>query len=407
LTDKHIAIVGGGAAGFFAALSAKDHFPNAQVHLFEKTSKVLAKVKISGGGRCNVTNGNHDVNSLVAAYPRGGKKLKNVFYHFNTQNTFEWFESRGVPLKTESDGRVFPVSNNSQSIIDCLLSEAEKLGVLIHYNKGVHSLQKKNTLWEIGFNKSDKTETFTDVIVATGGSPKESGFNWIKALGHTIKTPVPSLFTFNLPQNKITQLMGLSVEKTAVKLKGEGIETKGPLLITHWGFSGPAVLVASSFGARKLAQLNYQFEIEINWLQEQNTELLFQKLQQTIQQYPQKTITNQKSFELPNRLWQFLLQKSDIPLDRRWNELGKKQARKFIDLLTHDTYSVSGKTTFKEEFVTCGGVALDTVDLKTLESKNSKGLYFVGEVLDIDAITGGYNFQAAWSTGFIAGKLGQ
>ena len=201
--------------------------------------------------------------------------------------------------------------------------------------------------------------------------------------------------------------MGLSVEKTAVKIKGEGIETKGPLLITHWGFSGPAVLVASSFGARKLAQLNYQFEIEINWLQEQNTELLFQKLKQTIQQYPQKTITNQKSFELPNRLWQFLLQKSDIPLDRRWNELGKKQARKFIDLLTHDTYSVSGKTTFKEEFVTCGGVALDTVDLKTLESKNSKGLYFVGEVLDIDAITGGYNFQAAWSTGFIAGKLGQ
>jgi len=405
LTNKNIAIIGGGAAGFFAALSVKAHHPKAEVSLFEKTSKVLAKVKISGGGRCNVTNGNHEVNSLIEAYPRGGKKLKNIFYRFNTKDTFEWFENRGVVLKTESDGRVFPVSNNSQSIIDCLLTEAEKLGVTIGYNKGVRSIQKKNNLWEICFNKSEAIEVFSSVIIATGGSPKESGFDWLKDLGHTIKAPVPSLFTFNLPQNPITKLMGLAVETAAVKIKGEGIETKGPLLITHWGFSGPAVLVASSYGARKLAQLNYQFDIEINWLQKQNTELLFQVLQQTIQKHPQKTVGNQKCFDLPLRLWQFLLQKSDIPTTKRWNELGKKQARKFVDLLTHDTYSVSGKTTFKEEFVTCGGVALESIDLKTLESKDSKGLYFAGEVLDIDAITGGYNFQSAWSTGFIAGQL--
>jgi predicted Rossmann fold flavoprotein len=406
LKDKQIAVIGGGAAGFFAAISVKTHHPRATVSLFEKTSKVLAKVKVSGGGRCNVTNGNHDVNSLVDAYPRGGKQLKNIFYNFSTQDTFNWFESRGVALKTEADGRVFPVSNSSQTIVDCLLFETEKLGVSIQYNKAVNKLQKKGEGWEISFNNSESSTCFDAVIISTGGNSKEKGFEWLKKLDHKIQSPVPSLFTFNIPKEPITQLMGLAVDSVQLKIKGEKILTKGPLLITHWGFSGPAILVASSRGARSLAALDYQFEIEVNWLQEQNTALLYDELQGVIQLNSQKTISNQKGFNLPQRLWQFLVEKADIPKDKRWNELGKKKARQLVELLTHDSYTVSGKTTFKEEFVTCGGVDLKSIDLKTLQSKTAGGLYFAGEVLDIDAITGGYNFQAAWSTGFIAGKLG-
>ena len=403
---KHIAVIGGGAAGFFAALSVKKHHPQYRVSLFEKTDKVLAKVKISGGGRCNVTNSTKDLNSLIKAYPRGGKKLKNIFYRFTTQDTYEWFENRGVALKTEADGRVFPVSNNSQSIIDCLLSEAEKLGVSIHYQTAVAHLEKNRDQWLLYFKHTESPIAFEAVIVASGGSPKEQGFKWLKDLGHEIKTPVPSLFTFNLPKEPITELTGLVVEHAVVKIKGQGIESTGPLLITHWGFSGPAVLVASSHGARQLAETNYHFEIEVNWLNERNTQDLFQQLQKIILQHPLKTIVNQKGFPLPQRLWQFLLEKSNLSIEKRWNELGYKNARRLIELLTHDTYKVSGKTTFKEEFVTCGGVSLESIHLKTLESKEAQGLYFAGEVLDIDGVTGGYNFQAAWSTGYIAGQLG-
>jgi predicted Rossmann fold flavoprotein len=403
---KHIAVIGGGAAGFFAALSVKKHHPQYRVSLFEKTDKVLAKVKISGGGRCNVTNSTKDLNSLIKAYPRGGKKLKNIFYRFTTQDTYEWFENRGVALKTEADGRVFPVSNNSQSIIDCLLSEAEKLGISIHYQTAVAHLEKNRDQWLLYFKHTESPIAFEAVIVASGGSPKEQGFKWLKDLGHEIKTPVPSLFTFNLPKEPITELTGLVVEHAVVKIKGQGIESTGPLLITHWGFSGPAVLVASSHGARQLAETNYHFEIEVNWLNERNTQDLFQQLQKIILQHPLKTIVNQKGFPLPQRLWQFLLEKSNLSIEKRWKELGYKNARRLIELLTHDTYKVSGKTTFKEEFVTCGGVSLESIHLKTLESKEAQGLYFAGEVLDIDGVTGGYNFQAAWSTGYIAGQLG-
>ena len=287
-----------------------------------------------------------------------------------------------------------------------MLSETEKLGISIHYNKGVNKLFKKGEGWEISLNNTQPTISFDSVIIAIGGNPKEKGFEWLKNLDHEIQSPVPSLFTFNIPKEPITQLMGLAVESVQLKIKGEGILTKGPLLITHWGFSGPAVLVASSRGARKLAALNYQFEIEVNWLQEQNTALLFDELQEVIKLYPQKTIYKQKGFKLPQRLWQFLIEKAGIPKDKRWNELGKKKTRQLVELLTHDSYSISGKTTFKEEFVTCGGVDLKSINLKTLQSKTAKGLYFAGEVLDIDAVTGGYNFQAAWSTGFITCKLG-
>lgn len=403
---KKVAVIGGGAAGFFAALSAKKHHPNALVSLFEKTSKVLAKVKISGGGRCNVTNATEDIDSLCEAYPRGGKQLKNCFYRFSTIATRQWFESRGVPLKAEPDGRVFPVSNQSQSIIDCLMGEAQNLGINIHYQKNLIQLEKKAHQWILHFQKEQETQIFDAVIITTGGSPKASGFDGLKNLGHTIIPPVPSLFTFNMPEEPITQLMGVAVENARIKIKGHAIETEGPLLITHWGMSGPAILKASSLGARSLAADHYQFEIQVNWVEERNTEILFEQLQACALRFPQKTVINQKAFPLPQRLWQFLVEKNNIPADKKWIELGKKKARHLVELISNDTYTVSGKTTFKEEFVTCGGVALGDIHLKTMESKSNPGLYFAGEVLDIDAITGGYNFQAAWTTGFVAGQLG-
>ena len=404
--DIKVAVIGGGAAGFFTALSVKEHNPSAKITLFEKTTKVLTKVKISGGGRCNITNAVTDLEILCGAYPRGGKQLRNSFFKFDTTDTQKWFESRGVSLKTEIDGKVFPVSNNSQSIIDCLINQAKKSEVVIEYNSAIKSLVKKNLQWLLHIQNKIQPQIFDYVVVASGGSPKRKGFEWLLNLGHSISTPVPSLFTFNMPHESITQMMGVTIEQAQIKIKGTSIETKGPLLITHWGMSGPAILKASALGARILNDLNYTFEIEINWVMERNTEVLFLKLQEFADQYPQKTLLKKKGFLLPNRLWQYLIKKSGIPLDKKWCELGKKKIRHLVGLLSSDTYSVVGKTTFKEEFVTCGGIKLINLDLKTMQSKSCPNLYFAGEVLDIDAITGGFNFQAAWTTGFIAGKLG-
>ena len=403
---NNVAVLGGGAAGFFAALSVKKHHPQAKVILYEKTTKVLGKVKISGGGRCNVTNSDSDIDTLCMAYPRGGKQLRNLFYRFNTTDTQEWFRSRGVPLKSEADGRVFPVSNQSQSIINCLMQEAEQLGVEIKYQAAVNSLTKQSNIWRIHFLNETQEEEFDSVIIATGGSPKLEGFQWLKDLGHSIITPLPSLFTFNIPGDSITQLMGVAVEDAKVKIKGYNIETSGALLITHWGMSGPAILKASAFGAPALAECQYNFEIQVNWLGERNTEILFNQLQICALEHPQKAVSKQKAFPLPQRLWQYLVNKKGIEADKKWIDLGKKKGRQLLELLANDVYSISGKTTFKEEFVTCGGVGLESIHLKTLESKSHTGLYFAGEVLNIDAITGGYNFQAAWSTGFIAGQMG-
>ena len=401
-----VAVLGGGAAGFFAALSVKKHHPQAKVILYEKTTKVLAKVKISGGGRCNVTNSDSNIDTLCMAYPRGGKQLRNLFYRFNTTDTQEWFRSRGVPLKSEADGRVFPVSNQSQSIINCLMQEAEQLGVEIKYQSAVSSLTKQSNIWRIHFLNETQEEEFESVIIATGGSPKLQGFQWLKDLGHSIINPIPSLFTFNIPGDSITQLMGVAVEDAKVKIKGYNIETSGALLITHWGMSGPAILKASAFGAPALAECQYNFEIQVNWLGERNTEILFNQLQICALEHPQKAVSKQKAFPLPQRLWQYLVNKKGIEVDKKWIDLGKKKRRQLLELLVNDVYSISGKTTFKEEFVTCGGVGLESIHLKTLESKSQTGIYFAGEVLNIDAITGGYNFQAAWSTGFIAGQMG-
>ena len=405
MESKKIAVIGGGAAGFFAALSVKEHHPNHEVVLFEKTSKILSKVKVSGGGRCNLTHDCSDIAILCEAYPRGGKKLKSLFYQFNITDTIAWFESRGVAIKTEKDGRMFPVSDQSQSIIDCLVTEMTRLKVALRLGHSITKMEQEGQYWKLEFADAE-SQNFDAVIIATGGSPKLKGFDWLSDLGHSIIPPIPSLFTFNMPNEPIKELMGLVVENARVKIKGTKIQIQGPLLITHWGMSGPAILKASSFGARELSERNYNFEIQINWVDQTNTELLFEQLQEFSQQHPQKGIGNQKAFPLPNRLWNFLLQKAAIPTDRKWIEIGKKKFRQLAALLTQDSYQVAGKTTFKEEFVTCGGVDLSEIDLKTMQSKKLSNLYFAGEVIDVDAITGGYNFQAAWSGGYCAGKLG-
>ena len=401
-----VAVIGGGAAGFFAAIQAKTNFPKAEVILFEKFQKVLSKVKISGGGRCNVTNGCNSISELIKGYPRGGKNLKSLFHTFNNIDTQNWFEQRGVALKTEADGRVFPQSDSSQTIVDCLFEEIKKLGINLKLGAEIKSLKQVNlSEIELQFAANYKTQTFQKVIVASGGSPKLSGLNWLKQLGHKIETPVPSLFTFNVPKNPINQLMGLSAPNALISIQKTKLNNKGPLLITHWGFSGPAVLKLSSFGARALSDLNYQFNIQINWTGEKNAELVQQQLAEEFGSNPKKQISNFRMFELSNRLWNFLLEKASLNQNKIAGEIGKKQINKLVETLTNDIYTVSGKTTFKEEFVTCGGVSLNSIDLNTLQSKAIKNLYFAGEVLDIDGITGGYNFQAAWSTAFLAGKL--
>lgn len=399
---KKVAVIGGGAAGFFAALSVAEHYPSAEITLFEKTVNVLAKVKVSGGGRCNVTHNCDSIQDLIKAYPRGGRALRSIFYQFQPKDTIAWFNNRNVSLKTEQDGRMFPVSDDSQTIIDCLETACAKAEIKIKRSSAVQQLIAKNEQWILHFANG---EVIVDqVIITTGGSPKLKGFDWLSQLGHTIIPPVPSLFTFNMPNEPIRQLMGLVAEKAKVRILGTNIKTEGPLLITHWGMSGPAILKASSFGARTLADLNYSFTVQIQWLS-QSLEEIDLLLSTTLSQHPHKKTISINPLPIPNRLWIYLLEKINLPNDRRWNEIGQKNLHRIVNLLTNDQYQVEGKTTFKEEFVTCGGVSLKEINLKTMESKKNKGLYFAGEVLDIDAITGGYNFQAAWSGGYLAGQL--
>jgi predicted Rossmann fold flavoprotein len=397
-----VAVIGGGAAGFFAALSVAEHHPKAHVILFEKTNKFLSKVKISGGGRCNVTHNCTSIPDLIQAYPRGGRQLRNLFYQFQPSDTREWFESRGVPLKTEADGRMFPQSDSSQSIIDCLENACNLANVERRPNTAVEKLIVEENQWSLQLK--DDTVKFDRVIVTTGGTPKAKGFEWLTALGHRIESPVPSLFTFNMPTESIRSLMGLVAPHATVQIIDTKIKTEGPLLITHWGMSGPAVLKASAFGARILAERKYHFSVRIQWLSMDIPDI-FDAVEQVSKQFPHQKITKRQPFDLPNRLWLYFIEKLNLPEDRKWNELGQKNRNRLVELLTNDIYEVAGKTTFKEEFVTCGGVSLEAINLKTMESKKHPGLYFAGEVLDIDAITGGYNFQAAWSGGFVAGKL--
>lgn len=400
-----VAIIGGGAAGFFAAIHVKENYPEAQVHILEKSKKVLSKVKVSGGGRCNVTNACDSIAELSKAYPRGGKQLKKLFPHFYTKDTIEWFESRDVPLVTQEDQCIFPKSQDSQTIIDCFLNECERLGVKVITQFAVKTIQPEQD----GFLLATENDSvfYDKVIVATGGSPKRSGLTWLEELGHEIMHPVPSLFTFNMPSEKIKELMGVVVEHTITRIKGEKLTASGPLLITHWGMSGPAILVLSAFGARILEEKNYEFTVQVNWVNEINQQLVHDELNRLTTEFTDKQLKNIRPYYLPARLWLFLLEKVGLPNDRKWGEIGKKGINKLLNTLTNDEYTVQGKTTFKEEFVTCGGVSLSSVNVKTMESKLCPGLFFAGEVLDIDAITGGYNFQAAWTTGYVAGKLGK
>jgi predicted Rossmann fold flavoprotein len=401
-----VAVIGGGAAGFFAAIEAKRNHPQAAVVLFEKSRKLLSKVKISGGGRCNVTNGCTSIAELSRAYPRGSKQLKKAFRTFNTVHTMDWFESRGVALMTQPDNCVFPVSQDSQSIIDCFLKEARQLGVRIETGVGVAKLQPVGEGLKLHFLKGVHPPAFFDkVIVATGGSPKRQGLEWLEALGHQIEDPVPSLFTFNMPEEPVTELMGVVVEDVQASIQGTKLKSDGPLLITHWGMSGPAILKLSAFGARALSELGYVFRVQVNWANEQNAEQVSEDLRGIMAAHPKKGLNNERPYALPKRLWSYLLAKAELPEDKKWSEIGKKGLHKLTHLLTNDVYQVRGKTTFKEEFVTCGGVSLQSIDFKTMQSKACKNLYFAGEVLDIDGITGGYNFQAAWTTAYIAGQL--
>ena len=401
-----VAIIGGGAAGFFSAIAVKENYPGATVVIFEKSKKLLSKVKVSGGGRCNVTNGCTSVPKLCEAYPRGGKSMKKLFSVFSTNHAMQWFESRGVKLVVQDDGCVFPVSQNSQTIIDCFLNEARRLGISIETGRGVKSIVPIDDKLEISFlNEDAPSETFDKVIVSTGGSPKRSGLNWLEVLGHQLEEPVPSLFSFNMPNQNITQLMGIVIENTLVAIQGTKIKTRGPLLVTHWGMSGPAILKLSSFGARVLHQMDYNFAVQINWVDEPNNEVVMGKLNEIVLENGQKQLANFRPYALPERLWSFLLGRTGLPETKKWNELGAKGLNKLVEVLTNDVYRVNGKSTFKEEFVTCGGISLQSVDLNSMQSKVVRNLYFAGEILDIDAITGGYNLQAAWTTGFIAGKL--
>jgi len=399
-----VAVIGGGAAGFFSALSAKKHHPEAGVVLFEKSKKFLSKVKISGGGRCNVTHHCFDNKKLSEHYPRGKNQLKKAFSQFAVQDTLDWFGERGVETYTLPDNCIFPKSDSSQTIIDTFLNEALKLGVELKLSAAVREIQPQD---DGGFKLSldEGVVYFDKLIIATGGSPKMSGLTWLEDLGLQIETPVPSLFTFNMPNNPVRELMGCVVEKTIVKVEGTKLIGDGPLLVTHWGMSGPAVLKLSAWGARILADKNYQFAILVNWLNNPGEEDVRAQIKKAIADAGNKKLNNFNPFPITNRIWNFLCEKTGFSEETKWTDLSKKSINRLFTVLTQDRYEVSGKTTFKEEFVTCGGVALSEVNFKTMATKKYPNLYFAGEVLDLDGITGGFNFQAAWTTGYIAGKL--
>ncbi len=395
-----IVIIGGGAAGFFAAIEAAG--TGKKVAIFERSAKLLAKVKISGGGRCNVTHACFDNAELATYYPRGSRQLRKAFGQFNAESTVNWFAKRGVKFYTLPDNCMFPESNSSQTIIDCFLREAQAKKIEIRTGMHVNKLEPLKNAFHI--HLAEEIVYTRKVIVATGGSPKRSGLAWLDNLELDIVEPVPSLFTFNMPGNPVTELMGNVVEEARVRVEGTKLAASGPLLVTHWGMSGPAVLKLSAWGARILAERNYDFAILVNWLNDAREEQVQERIARCEKEAGGKMMCNFNPFPLTNRLFENLLFRSKINGQTRWGELGKKNRQVLINTLINDRYPVKGKTTFKEEFVTAGGIALGEIDFKTMQSKKYPGLYFAGEVLDIDGITGGFNFQAAWTTGFIAGK---
>ncbi|MFD2568869.1 BaiN/RdsA family NAD(P)/FAD-dependent oxidoreductase [Pseudotenacibaculum haliotis] len=397
---KKVIIVGGGAAGFFTAINAKEINPELDITILEKGKEVLQKVKISGGGRCNVTHACFEPKELVKFYPRGEKELLGPFHQFMTGDTFEWFENNGIPLKIEGDNRVFPESNSSQTIIDCFLKKTKELNIPVLKNHGVTSVVKEGEKWIV----NTKEEQFIcDALVIAAGSSKKV-WDLSKSLKHSIVEPVPSLFTFNIKDPRIKDLLGISVPYATVKLIDTKLEAFGPLLITHWGMSGPAVLKLSAFGARILAKKNYEYKVEVNWLSQSTNEVLEDLQNLKAQQSKKQLILKSPFTEIPRRLWERLVIASHINPDQNWADLSKVQLQKLADQLTKAVFQAKGKSTFKEEFVTAGGVDLKEINFKRFESKLHQNLFFVGEVLNIDAVTGGFNFQNAWTGGWICAK---
>jgi predicted Rossmann fold flavoprotein len=403
MAKKKLIIIGGGAAGFFCAVNAARFHPGLEVIILEKTGKLLSKVRISGGGRCNVTHALFDITEMSKRYPRGQNFVKKTFHQFFTKDTIEWFEERGVQLKTEDDGRMFPVTDSSETIVDSLFREVNKYGVQIKMNMGVNKITREDDIWKI-ITEKNETLTADFLCIATGGYPKASMFDWILSTGHHIEEPVPSLFTFNLPGHSITELMGVSVEKARVKIEGTKLSEDGPLLITHWGLSGPAILKLSAKGARTFRDMDYRFKVHINWMPGMNEQPLKDHLQSLRSSSPSKMIANLNFSNLPNRLWIYLLETSGIKTETRIADLTARSENALIRNLVDYVVEVRGKTTFKEEFVTAGGIDLSEVDANTMMSRIHPNLYFVGEVLNVDGITGGFNFQHAWTSAWIAAK---
>ena len=401
-----IIIVGGGAAGFFTAINIVEKNPKLKVAILERGSEVLSKVRISGGGRCNVTHACFEPNELAKFYPRGEKELRGPFHQFCSGDTVEWFSNHGVELKTEADGRMFPVSNSSQTVIDCFLEATQKLGISVLTGQSVQSIFKKDDFWKIETqNENYITEK---LILATGSNPKI--WEMLQNFGHAIVNPVPSLFTFNIKDPRIKELPGVSAI-VSVKVKDTKLTSPGPLLITHWGMSGPAILKLSAWGARILFEKNYQFTIFVNWLNDIDTDDAEKILKELKQENAKKAVSKKSPFELPNgqfagarvpnRLWESLVLASNIQEETKWADLSKMQLQNLANQLTNCSFQVNGKSTFKEEFVTAGGINLKEINFKTMESKLHKNLFFSGEIMNIDAVTGGFNFQNAWTSGFI------
>jgi predicted Rossmann fold flavoprotein len=394
-------VIGGGAAGFFGAIQCAEKKPGFDILILEKSSKLLSKVKVSGGGRCNVTHHCFEPVALSHHYPRGEKVLKHIFKKFHVAETVAWFESKGVGLKSEADGRMFPVTNDSQTIIDCFMNETKRHQIQIEVSTAVSKINAITDGFEIEC-ESGKVYRTRKILIASGGSPKIQAYDWIAALGHTIKNPIPSLFTFNDSQKEFTDLMGVAVSRAEVKIVGTKLSQVGPLLITHWGLSGPAVIKLSAWAAEHLYQHNYLFTALVSWIGPiKEDDFRVQLLDHKKNHGKQKVVSN-PLFGLPQRLWQRLCEKAGIEEQKIWAELPHKNLNKLIEVTIRCPFNIRGKTTFKEEFVTCGGVDLTEVDLATMESKKIKNIYFAGEILNIDGETGGFNFQSAWTTAHIA-----
>ena len=399
-----IAIIGGGAAGFFAAIEAKRNYPDTDITIFEKNQRMLAKVAITGGGRCNLTNSFEQIGDPKQAYPRGNKLMKRLFKRFNHQDAYAWFEREGVPLTTQDDECVFPMSQDAMSIVNCLTRLASRLGVKQRCGYRLNAIdQNPDGTFSLAFASGYNAE-FDRVAIATGGAPKGEGLEMYTRLGHEIAQPVPSLFTFNIADRDFLTLMGTVVEPVIASLPGTKFRADGPLLVTHWGMSGPAALKLSAHAARFLEEHAYHADVAINWTGKSQRSITEDELTNIATRYPQKQLASIRPFDLPSRLWLYILGKTQNDASRRWGELGKKSLNRIVETLTNDIYQITGRGRFRDEFVTCGGVSLASIDMHTLESKLCKGLFFAGEVTDVDAITGGFNLQAAWTMGYVVGQ---